>query len=138
MWNKTNEGGFYANICGILYVNLTYTERHIRRHLSRLAVMVLQVTLKVTLYKTKHIIMIKLIWCVNDNPNWGQAYATIRLTINSPTILFPEIYDGFSANWLIWDCRSYRQLRCFVYDKKELARLNLFVLMVFQIVVRRM
>ena len=32
-------------ICGTLYVNLTYTDRHMRRHLGLLAEMELQVTL---------------------------------------------------------------------------------------------
>ena len=35
------------NICGILYVNETNTDGHIRRHFGRLAVMVLQSSLKV-------------------------------------------------------------------------------------------
>ena len=54
----------------------------------------------------------------------------------SRTTLLPYIYDGFSADWLRWECRSLWQLRCFVYDKKKLVRLKQFhVLEILQIMV---
>ena len=39
--------GVYVNICEILYVNLTYTDGHIRRHLGLLAEMGLKFYLTV-------------------------------------------------------------------------------------------
>ena len=48
-------------------------------------------------------------------------------------------YPLLSADWLRWDCWSQGQLRCLVHDKKKLARLNQYqVLVIFQIVVSHM
>ena len=43
---------------------------------------VINIDSNVDLYMIKHIIMIKLIWCVNDFKNWGHAYATVCLAIS--------------------------------------------------------
>ena len=57
----------------------------------------------------------------------------------SHTTWLPDIYDGFSAGCLRWECRSRRQLCCLVCDKKKLPWLNqIDVIMLFQIVVTHM
>ena len=59
--------------------------------------------------------------------------------LKSPSTLLPDIYNGVPADWLRWECRSRWQLRCLVYDKRKLARLIQFpVLVILQIVVRQM
>ena len=57
----------------------------------------------VALYVIKHMSAIKLIWCVNDISNCGQASVTISQIIKLSYSLTPDINDGFSDKWLRWD-----------------------------------
>ena len=34
-------------------------------------------------------------------------------------IILPDIYDGFSAYWFRWECRSFCWLSCMVNDKTQ-------------------
>ena len=77
----SNSGQAYVTIWLINKVLYIRTPGHKRRHLGLLAKMRLKLRFTLTLNIIKHIITIKLIWCFNDIPNCGQAYASIGLII---------------------------------------------------------
>ena len=57
---QMKERYIYVKICGLLYVNYTYTDGHIRRHLGLLAEMVVYVTMTVMIHGKVYDAVIRL------------------------------------------------------------------------------